>query len=253
MKQSKAKQTPRGIYLLPNLLSTAGLFAAFYAIVAALNGTFDTAAIAIFVAMIADIFDGRVARLTNTESSFGGEYDSLCDMVSFGVAPALVAYSWVLHSFGKLGWLVAFMYTATSAMRLARFNTQIGVMTKEYFQGLPTPAAAGIIASSVWFFQDFEHIGFALKLCIAIASVLASVLMVSNVRYYSFKELDLKGRVPFIAVVLVMLIYVAVSINPPFVLLLGFVAYAISGPVMTLIVIQKRKRERKKKIRSKKK
>lgn len=251
MTEKKTSQKVRGIYLLPNLLSTAGLFAAFYAIVAALKGRFESAAIAIFVAMIADLFDGRVARMTNTESAFGAEYDSLCDMVSFGVAPALVIYSWALHDLGKLGWLAAFIYTATTGLRLARFNTQIGIMNKNYFQGLPCPAAAGVVASLVWCLQDMltSHL---ITYFSAGVSLTVSVLMVSNIRYYSFKDIDLKGRVPFVVVVLVILIFAAVSINPPLLLLLSFSVYAASGPVMTVISLQKRKRQRKTKSDKKK-
>lgn len=244
MTDNKTKQKVRGIYLLPNLLSTAGLFAAFYAIVAALKGAFDSAAIAIFVAMIADMFDGRVARMTNTESEFGAEFDSLCDMVSFGVAPALVIYSWALQSLGKFGWLAAFTYTASTALRLARFNTQIGTATKDFFQGLPSPAAAGVIASIVWYYQDASIWLSFVGACVAI---MVSVLMVSNIRYYSFKEIDLKGKVPFVVVVLVMLGYVVVSINPPLLLMIGFCGYMSSGPLMTVYYLQKRKHQRQQK------
>jgi CDP-diacylglycerol---serine O-phosphatidyltransferase len=244
MAQKKTTQKVRGIYLLPNLLSTAGLFVAFYAIVAALKGRFESAAVAIFIAMLADILDGRVARMTHTESDFGAEYDSLCDMVSFGLAPALVLYTWALQSLGKFGWLVAFIYTATTGLRLARFNTQIGTADKSHFQGLPCPAAAGVIAGMVWSAQPLG-ISPGLRFTTACVSILASILMVSNIRYYSFKELDLKGRVPFVVVVLVMLLFVTVSINPPLLLLLAFSGYMISGPLLTFWSLQKHKRQRK--------
>src|SRR5579862_256231 len=178
----------RGIYLLPNLLTTAALFAGFYAIVAAMKGNFETAAIAIFVAMIADGLDGRVARLTHTQTAFGAQYDSLSDMAAFGIAPSLVVFSWSLFSLGKLGWLAAFLYTAATALRLARFNTQ--VIDKRYFQGLPSPSAAGIIASMVWMGSSYEVEGYAMAIPVAVLSIIVSGLMISTTRYYSFKNID---------------------------------------------------------------
>ncbi len=203
----------RGIYLLPNLFTIAGLFAGFYAIVTAMEGYFNYAAIAIFVAMIMDFFDGRVARLTNTQSAFGAELDSLSDMVSFGVAPALVIYSWSLEGLGKLGWLAAFIFAAAGALRLARFNTQVLVADKRYFQGLPIPAAAGVLASMVWLCVDSEILGDIVSMMTAILAIIIAILMVSNVRYYSFKEIDLKGRVPFVAILLVVLVFVGISLD----------------------------------------
>ena len=232
MDQNTAKQLGRGIYLLPNLLTTAGLFAAFYSIVAAMKGQFDTAAIAIFIAMIADGMDGRVARMTNTQSAFGAEYDSLSDMVSFGVAPALVAYSWSLSSLGKPGWLAAFIYTAAAGLRLARFNTQLNLSQKRYFRGLPSPSAAALVASMVWLGNHYQLNGHKIDELVAVLSVLAAVLMISNIRYYSFKQIDLKGRVPFITVFLIVLIFVGVAIHPPLVLFVSFSIYAISGPAL---------------------
>lgn len=245
--QSTFKPTrPRGIYLLPNLLTTAALFAGFYSIVAAMKGYFDAAAIAIFVAMIADSLDGRIARMTNTQTAFGVEYDSISDMVSFGVAPALVIYSWGLEGMGKLGWLVAFIYVAATALRLARFNTQIGSEDKRYFQGLPSPAAAGIIAGLVWFGNNYGGRAEGLvTLIIAVLTILPAVLMVSNVRYYSFKEVDLRGKVPFVAILAIVLTFVAISIDPPNVLFLLFFAYALSGPILTLWRLQKARSDRK--------
>jgi CDP-diacylglycerol--serine O-phosphatidyltransferase len=236
---------PRGIYLLPNLFTTAALFAGFYSIVAAMKGYFDTAAIAIFVAMIADSLDGRIARMTNTQTAFGMEYDSISDMVSFGIAPALVIYSWGLDSMGKLGWLVAFLYVAATALRLARFNTQIGSEDKRYFQGLPSPAAAGIIAGLVWFGNNYGHVEGLVTLVIALLTLLPAVLMVSNIRYYSFKEIDLRGKVPFVAILAIVLTFVAISIDPPNVLFLLFFAYALSGPILTLWRLQKARTDRK--------
>lgn len=231
----------RGIYLLPNLFTIAGLFAGFYAIVTAMEGYFNYAAVAIFVAMIMDFFDGRVARLTNTQSAFGAELDSLSDMVSFGVAPALVIYSWSLEGLGKLGWLAAFIFAAAGALRLARFNTQVLVADKRYFQGLPIPAAAGVLASMVWLCVDSEILGDVVSMITAVLAILIAILMVSNVRYYSFKELDLKGRVPFVAILLVVLAFVGISLDPPKILFLIFFCYALSGPVLTLYGLYKKR------------
>ena len=243
----KEKTPPRGIYLLPNLFTTAGLFAGFFAIVAAMNGQFEAAAKAVFIAMIADTLDGRVARLTNTQSAFGMEYDSLSDVVSFGIAPALVVYSWSLIILGKIGWLVAFLYTATTALRLARFNTQAASTDKSYFQGLPCPAAAGVIASLVWIGQEFalSH-GIVFSGVMALLTGLLSLAMVSNIRYYSFKSFDLKGKVPFISVIVVVLLYIAIAINPPSLLFASFFGYGLSGPLFTLWLIRKKRKNRKK-------
>ena len=231
----------RGIYLLPNLFTIAGLFAGFYAIVTAMEGYFNYAAVAIFVAMIMDFFDGRVARLTNTQSAFGAELDSLSDMVSFGVAPALVIYSWSLEGLGKLGWLAAFIFAAAGALRLARFNTQVLVADKRYFQGLPIPAAAGVLASMVWLCVDSEILGDVVSMLTAVLAIFIAILMVSNVRYYSFKEIDLKGRVPFVAILLVVLAFVGISLDPPKILFLIFFGYALSGPILTLRALYKRR------------
>lgn len=236
----------RGIYLLPNLFTIAGLFAGFYAIVTAMEGYFNYAAVAIFVAMIMDFFDGRVARLTNTQSAFGAELDSLSDMVSFGVAPALVIYSWSLEGLGKLGWLAAFIFTAAGALRLARFNTQVSIADKRYFQGLPIPAAAGVLASMVWLCVDSEILGDGVSRITAVLAILIAILMVSNVRYYSFKEIDLKGRVPFMAILLVVLAFVGISLDPPKILFLIFFCYALSGPILTLRALYKARTLRRK-------
>lgn len=235
----------RGIYLLPNLFTTAGLFAGFYAIVAAMSGRFEAAAVAIFIAMIMDGLDGRVARLTNTQSDFGAEYDSMSDMVSFGLAPALVAYVWGLSGLGKLGWLAAFLYTAAAALRLARFNAQLNTADKRYFQGLPSPAAAAIIAGMVWVGDSYQMHGHNVKAPAFILTVLVAVLMVSNIRYESFKNLDLRGRVPFMTLLAIVLGFVFVSIDPPQVLFALFLLYALSGPTVTLIQVRKRRLQRK--------
>ncbi len=236
----------RGIYLLPNLFTIAGLFAGFYAIVTAMEGYFNYAAVAIFVAMIMDFFDGRVARLTNTQSAFGAELDSLSDMVSFGVAPALVIYSWSLEGLGKLGWLAAFIFAAAGALRLARFNTQVSVADKRYFQGLPIPAAAGVLASMVWLCVDSEILGDGVSMMTAVLAIIIAILMVSNVRYYSFKEIDLKGRVPFVAILLVVLAFVGISLDPPKILFFIFFCYALSGPILTLRALYKTRSLRRK-------
>ncbi len=224
----------KGIYLLPNLFTTAGLFAGFYSIVAALKGHFAFAAIAIFIAMIADGLDGRVARLTNTESAFGAQYDSLSDMVSFGVAPALVAYSWGLSELGKLGWLAAFLYAAGTALRLARFNTQLGSTDKRFFIGLPCPAAAGVVAGMVWCGQEFNINAHSLSIIVALITAIAGCLMISNLRYHSFKQIDLKKHVPFFAIIVVVIVFILISVDPPTVLFLIFFLYALSGPIMSL-------------------
>jgi CDP-diacylglycerol--serine O-phosphatidyltransferase len=220
--------------LLPNLLTTAALFAAFYSIVAAMKGYFDVAAISIFIAVLCDGLDGRVARITNTESAFGAQYDSLSDMVAFGVAPALVVYSWVLLCLGKLGWLIAFMYAAATALRLARFNTQPVDSDKRYFQGLPCTAAAPVIAGMVWLGSLYDIKGMVAAIFAAIITLSLAACMVSHIRYYSFKKIDLKGKVSFFAVVLFVLIIAAVSIAPAMVLFFIFFGFALSGPVMTL-------------------
>ena len=234
-----------GIYLLPNLFTTAGLFAGFYAVVAAMKGFFDVAAIAIFIAMIADGLDGRVARLTNTQSEFGAQYDSLSDMVAFGIAPALVVYSWALFDLGKLGWLAAFFYAAATALRLARFNVQ-EVEDKRFFQGLPSPSAAGIIAGMVWLGNQNGVPGHSINIFVALITVITAALMVSNIRYYSFKQIDFKGKVPFIAILIVVLVFVAISLDPPLVLFVGFGIYGLSGPVLHLREIRSLKKKTEK-------
>jgi len=235
----------RGIYLLPNLFTTAGLFAGFYAIVAAMKGIYDLAAVAIFVAMIMDALDGRVARLTNTQSAFGAEFDSLSDMVSFGMAPALVVFSWSLATLGKLGWLAAFIYAAAGALRLARFNTQIGKADKRYFQGLPIPAAAGVVASMVWLANEYNVPGGEINILVAVVTVLTAILMVSNIRYHSFKQIDLRGRIPFVGILVVVLVFVGISLDPPKVLFLIFFGYAILGPILTLWSLRKARLQRR--------
>lgn len=219
----------RGIYLLPNAFTTAGLFCGFYAIVMAMGQQFENAAIAIFGAMLLDAIDGRVARLTNTQSEFGAQYDSLADMVSFGAAPALVVYEWALHDLGKLGWLAAFVYCAGGALRLARFNTNIQVVDKRYFQGMPSPAAAALVAGFIWLMQDLGYAGDDLSIPAWIITLYAGLTMVTNVPFYSFKDINYRKSVPFIAVFLIVLAFVAVSSDPPKVLFGLFVLYGLSG------------------------
>jgi CDP-diacylglycerol--serine O-phosphatidyltransferase len=244
-QEAPLKPVRRGIYLLPNLFTTAALFAGFYAVVAAMAGRFEAAAVAVFVAMLLDGVDGRVARLTHTQSAFGAEYDSLSDMVSFGVAPALVAYEWSLHALGKLGWLAAFVYTAAAALRLARFNTQIGVADKRYFQGLPSPSAAAIVAGMVWAATDQGLAGESVRYGAFALTLVAGVLMVSNVRYHSFKGFDLRGKVPFVAALVVVLVFVLISVHPPHTLFAGFLVYAASGPILTLVQLRRRRAGRR--------
>ncbi len=219
----------RGIYLLPNLFTTASLFSGFYAIVAAMNGNFDDAAVAVFVSMVLDGLDGRVARMTNTQSAFGAEYDSLVDMVAFGVAPALVAFSFSLHSLGNLGWIATFIYVAGAALRLARFNTQIGKVNKRYFVGLPSPSAAAVVAGFVWAMHEVEPSS-ALTMVTMVIVAAAGMLMVSNVLYYSFKEIDLKRRIPFAALLGMVLVFAVIALEPSVILFGGFLVYAMSGP-----------------------
>ena len=239
------RKRPRGIYLLPNLFTTAALFAGFYAVLAATQGRFEASSIAIFAAMLLDGFDGRVARMTHTQTAFGAEYDSLSDMVAFGVAPALVAYHWALGGLGKLGWLAAFVYCAAAALRLARFNTQVGTADKRFFQGLPSPSAAAIIAGGVWIGADQGINPSSVSWLAAFLTAGAGLLMVSNFRYFSFKQLDVQGRVSFLLAVVVMLAIALILIQPPIVLFLGFFAYAVSGPVWTLLRLRERRAGRR--------
>jgi CDP-diacylglycerol--serine O-phosphatidyltransferase len=219
----------RGIYLLPNAFTTAGLFCGFYAIVMAMGQKFDYAAIAIFAAMLLDSIDGRVARLTHTQSEFGAQYDSLADMVSFGAAPALVMYVWALQGLGKLGWLAAFVYCAGGALRLARFNTNIGVVDKRYFQGLPSPAAAALVAGFIWLMQDLGYAGATMSWAGWAITLYAGLTMVTNVPFYSFKDINYRKSVPFIAIFVIVLIFVAIAGDPPKVLFGLFVLYGLSG------------------------
>lgn len=233
VSENGRKVRRRGVFLLPNLLTTGALFSGFYAIIAGMNGDFVNAAVAIIVAGVFDGLDGRVARLTNTSSAFGVQYDSLSDMVSFGVAPALVMFSWGLQPIGKYGWAVAFAFAACTALRLARFNTQVESADKRYFTGLASPAAAGLVATTVWVGQAAD-VGVQLSILVALLTLTTSLLMVSNIRYSSFKGLDFRGRVPFGVILGVVLLIVIIATNPDVVLLAIGLIYASSGPVVWL-------------------
>jgi len=232
----------RGIYLLPNLFTTAALFAGFYAIVQGMNQRFDMAAIAIYVAMLLDSLDGRVARLTHTQSAFGAEYDSLSDMVSFGAAPALVIYEWSLRGMGNLGWIAAFLYCACAALRLARFNTMLEVADKRWFQGLPSPAAAALVAGFVFIVDDYAIPASTVRWWAFGVTLFAGLVMVSNLKYYSFKSINLKKSVPFVAVLSGVVVLALLAYQPPLVLFAGFVAYAISGFVVSGWLFARRRR-----------
>ena len=242
---SSSESTParpsRGIYLLPNLFTTGGLFAGFYAIIAASSGNYIDACIAVFVAGLLDGLDGRIARMTGTQSDFGTQYDSLADLVSFGMAPALVMYHWSLSAlkidgpvWGKLGWSVAFLYAACAALRLARFNSQVNVVDKRWFIGLASPAAAGLMMSFIWTTTVLGYGGGSATPMALAVTVGAALLMVSRFRYTSFKALPLADRVPFVAVLLAVGVFVALAIDPPRVLLSIAALYALSGPAVWL-------------------
>ncbi len=231
----EVKQRRRGIYILPSLFTTASLFAGFYAIVQAMNGSFELAPPAIFIAMVLDTLDGRVARLTHTESDFGTQYDSLVDMVSFGLAPALIMYEWALSDMGKLGWLAAFIYAVGASLRLARFNTQTANTDKRFFKGLPSPAAAALVMGFIWVLHSIGIPGRDISIFAMLVTIAAGVLMVSNIRYRSFKDLNLRGRVRFVTILVMPLVLVLIVLDPPQILFLAFFAYALSGPVAAAV------------------
>jgi CDP-diacylglycerol---serine O-phosphatidyltransferase len=226
----------KGIYILPNLFTVAALFGGFYAIVMAMNGRFDLAAIGVFCAMVLDSLDGRVARMTNTQSAFGEQMDSLADMVSFGAAPALIMYEWALKGLGKAGWIAAFVYCACAALRLARFNTNIGVVDKRYFQGLPSPAAAALMTGFIWVLDDLGFKNVSASPVIAWSAfamaLYAGLTMVTNVPFYSGKDVNFRKSVPFIVVVAFALGIAVINIHPPIVLFVAFCAYGVSGYVL---------------------
>lgn len=229
----------KGVYLLPNLFTTGALFGGFFAIVSAMKGNFDHAALAIFAAQILDGFDGRVARMTNTESRFGTEYDSLSDMVSFGLAPGIVAFSWGLEPLGKFGWAAAFVFVCCAALRLARFNTQSGKSDSNYFTGLASPPAATLLASGVWCGSELE-LTMQVSIFAAILTAFVGLMMVSNFRYHSFKGLDANRRVPFVSMFIVVMVFILVTIDPPKVLFAMAFIYATSGPIGWVIGVIKK-------------
>ncbi|OJU90266.1 MAG: CDP-diacylglycerol--serine O-phosphatidyltransferase [Burkholderiales bacterium 66-5] len=227
----------KGIYILPNLFTLAALFSGFYAVVMAINGRFDLSAMGVFSAMIFDSLDGRVARMTNTQSAFGEQMDSLADMVSFGAAPALIVYVWALKGLGRWGWIAAFVYCACAALRLARFNVNTGVVDKRYFQGLPSPAAAALVMGFIWLMTDNGvqrgiggHLSWPQASWIAFAITLyAGLTMVTNVPFYSFKDVQARQSVPFVVLVLIALGIAVINIDPPSVLFMVFACYGLSG------------------------
>ena len=236
MEPVEPRRRRKGIYILPNLFTLAALFGGFYAIVMAMNGRFDNAAVGIFCAMVLDSLDGRVARMTNTQSAFGEQMDSLSDMVSFGAAPALIVYEWALKDLGKLGWLAAFVYCASAALRLARFNTNIGVVDKRFFQGLPSPAAAALVIGFIWVMDDYGFKGVRgidwLVWFTCALTLYAGLTMVTNVPFYSFKDVSLKRSVPFVVTVAIALGIAVITLHPPLVLFGLFTVYGFSGYVV---------------------
>jgi len=219
----------KGIYILPNLFTLAALFGGFYGIVMAMDGRFDQAAVGVFCAMVLDSLDGRVARMTNTQSAFGEQMDSLSDMVSFGAAPALIAYTWSLKDLGRWGWIAAFVYCACAALRLARFNVNTSVVDKRYFQGLPSPAAAALLTGFIWLMTELDWSGGEVRWVTFVVALYAGLTMVTNVPFYSFKDIQMKKTVPFVVIVLIALGIAAVSTHPPSVLFGVFVVYGLSG------------------------
>jgi CDP-diacylglycerol--serine O-phosphatidyltransferase len=226
------KRRRKGIYILPNLFTLAALFGGFYAIVMAINGRFDLAAVGVFCAMVLDSLDGRVARMTNTQSAFGEQMDSLSDMVSFGAAPALIAYVWALKGLGRWGWLAAFVYCACAALRLARFNVNTGVVDKRYFQGLPSPAAAALVAGFIWVMTDQGFQGPQWAWPMFVISLYGGLTMVTNVPFYSFKDVQMKRSVPFVVIVMIAIGIAVINIHPPIVMFGLFVLYGLSGYIL---------------------
>lgn len=239
----RTRMRDRGIYILPNLFTIGALFAGFYAIVQGMNGRWEHAAVAIFIAMVLDGLDGRVARMTHTQSAFGAELDSLADMVSFGVAPALIMYVFALKGLGKVGWIAAFVYCAGAALRLARFNTQLEVADKRFFQGLPSPSAAALVAGFIWVMVEYGVAGAEVAWLAAGVILFAGISMVTNLKFYSGKEINLRRSVPFFVVLLIVLFFILVSTSPPEVLMIMFVLYGLSGYLYTAWLWLKRRRE----------
>ena len=239
---TRSENMRKGIYILPNLFTTGSLFAGFYSMVAGVNGDYRTAAIWIFVALVCDGLDGKVARATGTTSKFGVEYDSLADLVAFGVAPGLLMYFWALKPFGRLGWLAAFLFVACGALRLARFNVQVATVESKRFVGLPIPAAASMVASTVLFFHHMGWPSSYKKLAILGLIYLLAFLMVSNVKYYSFKDPELIKRQPFGFLVLAVLLLIIIAAEPAIMMFVLFICYALSGPIAFIVTWPRRRR-----------
>ena len=225
----------KGIYVLPNLFTLAALFGGFYAIVMAMNGNFELASIGVFCAMVLDSLDGRVARMTNTQSAFGEQMDSLSDMVSFGAAPALISYEWALKGIGRWGWMAAFVYCACAALRLARFNVNTSVVDKRYFQGLPSPAAAALVMGFIWLMNELGYSGADVVWLCFVLCMYAGLTMVTNVPFYSFKDVQMRRSVPFAVIVLLALVIAIINLHPPTVLFLLFVVYGLSGYALYVV------------------
>jgi len=238
-KQKIRIQSRKAIYLLPNLFTTSSLFAGFYAIISAINLSYEKAVIALFIALILDGLDGRIARLTKTQTDFGAEYDSIYDMVTFGLAPAIIMYQWSLHSFGKAGMMIAFVYAASTGLRLARFNSQLDLVDNKYFKGLPCPSAAATIGGLVWFCTEYGFIGEDIKVIVAVLAVLVAVLMCSNVRYHSFKKISFTSTVDYFWGFVIVLIIGLIYFEPETTLLVIFMGYVFSGPITTYIKYKK--------------
>ncbi|MBU2098113.1 MAG: CDP-diacylglycerol--serine O-phosphatidyltransferase [Gammaproteobacteria bacterium] len=235
VSQDGQKISRKGIYLLPNLLTLGALFAGFYAIIAGMNGNFNAAGWAILIAAVMDGLDGRVARLTNTQSAFGAQFDSLADMVSFGVAPALIVFSWALSSLGNAGWAASFIYMSCAALRLARFNVQLGTVDKRFFVGLQSPVAAGLVTFVVWVAAKYEvEPGIGVAITTGLLTAFTGLLMVSNYRYYSFKEIHFKGTVPYVVFLMAVVLLVVIAQRPHEVLLTMCLVYACSGPAIAI-------------------
>lgn len=241
-RKVKERQKVRGIYLLPNLITTGSLFSGFYAIIAAINGRWEAAAWAILISLVLDGLDGRVARMTNSTSSFGVQYDSLADLVAFGVAPALLVYLWALQPYGRYGWVAAFLFVVCGALRLARFNVQIGVIDPRYFNGLPIPAAATMVATTILMWHDLGDWAIGRHVVVLIMIYILSFLMVSNIKYYSFKKFELFKRKPFPALVAAVLLFLVVAIEPMLLGCLLMATYVVSGPVVSLLLLLRRRR-----------
>lgn len=223
------RKPSKGIYVLPNLFTLAALFGGFYAIVMAMNNHFEMAAIGVFCAMVLDSLDGRVARMTNTQSAFGEQMDSLADMVSFGAAPALISYEWALKGVGRWGWVAAFVYISCAALRLARFNVNTAVVDRRFFQGLPSPAAAALVMGFIWLMNDMGYQGADVVWPMFVMCLYSGLTMVTNVPFYSFKDIQMKRSVPFAVIVLLALVIAVINIHPPIVLFALFMLYGLSG------------------------